>query len=42
MNRQLGIRKSALNSARDVSLSFLGKGLQTIVFAPPASRPRCS
>ena len=34
VNRQLGIRKSALNSARDVSLSFLGKGLQTIVFAP--------
>ena len=34
MNRQLGIRKSALNSARDVSLSFLSKGLQTIVFAP--------
>ena len=34
VNRQLGIRKSALNSARDVSLSFLTKGLQTIVFAP--------
>ena len=34
MNRQLGIRKSALGSARDVALSFLGKGLQTIVFAP--------
>ena len=34
VHRQLGIRKSALNSARDVSLSFLGKGLQTIVFAP--------
>ncbi len=34
VNRQLGIRKSALNSARDVALSFLGKGLQTIVFAP--------
>ncbi len=34
VNRQLGIRRSALNSARDVSLSFLGKGLQTIVFAP--------
>ena len=34
VNRQLGIRKSALNSARDVSLSFLSKGLQTIVFAP--------
>ena len=34
VNRQLGIRSSALNSARDVSLSFLGKGLQTIVFAP--------
>ena len=34
VNRQLGIRKSALNSARDVALSFLTKGLQTIVFAP--------
>ncbi len=34
VNRQLGIRRSALNSAREVSLSFLGKGLQTIVFAP--------
>jgi DEAD/DEAH box helicase domain-containing protein len=34
VNRQLGIRKSALGSARDVALSFLGKGLQTIVFAP--------
>ncbi len=34
VNRQLGIRKSALNSARDIALSFLGKGLQTIVFAP--------
>ena len=34
VNRQLGIRKSALACARDVALSFLGKGLQTIVFAP--------
>jgi DEAD/DEAH box helicase domain-containing protein len=34
VNRQLGIRRSALNSARDVSLSFLSKGLQTISFAP--------
>ena len=34
VNRQLGIRKSALNSARDVALSFLTKGMQTIVFAP--------
>ena len=34
VNRQLGIRRSALNAARDVSLSFLTKGLQTIVFAP--------
>ena len=34
VNRQLGIRSSALNSARDVSLSFLSKGLQTIGFAP--------
>ncbi|HEY5906468.1 MAG TPA: DEAD/DEAH box helicase, partial [Vicinamibacteria bacterium] len=34
VNRQLGIRKSALGSARDVALSFLSKGMQTIVFAP--------
>ena len=34
VNRQLGIRRSALACARDVALSFLGKGLQTIVFAP--------
>lgn len=34
VNRQLGIRRSALKSARDVALSFLRKGLQTIVFAP--------
>ncbi len=34
VNRQLGIRKSSLNAARDVALSFLSKGLQTIVFAP--------
>jgi DEAD/DEAH box helicase domain-containing protein len=34
VNRQLGIRKSALNSAKDIALSFLRKGLQTIVFAP--------
>jgi DEAD/DEAH box helicase domain-containing protein len=34
VNRQLGIRRSALGSARDVALSFLTKGLQTIVFAP--------
>jgi len=34
VNRQLGIRRSALNCARDVALSFLDKGLQTIVFAP--------
>ena len=34
VNRQLGIRRSALNSARDVALTFLKKGLQTIVFAP--------
>jgi DEAD/DEAH box helicase domain-containing protein len=34
VNRQLGIRRSALNAARDVALSFLDKGLQTIVFAP--------
>ncbi len=34
VNRQLGIRRSALNCARDVALAFLKKGLQTIVFAP--------
>jgi DEAD/DEAH box helicase domain-containing protein len=34
VNRQLGIRRSALNCARDVALGFLCKGLQTIVFAP--------
>jgi DEAD/DEAH box helicase domain-containing protein len=34
VNRQLGIRRSALNCARDVALSFLKKGLQAIVFAP--------
>ncbi|HET7293093.1 MAG TPA: DEAD/DEAH box helicase [Vicinamibacteria bacterium] len=34
VNRQLGIRKSSLNAARDVSLSFLGRGMQTIVFTP--------
>jgi DEAD/DEAH box helicase domain-containing protein len=34
VNRQLGIRRSALKCARDVALSFLQRGLQTIVFAP--------
>jgi DEAD/DEAH box helicase domain-containing protein len=34
VNRQLGIRRSALGCARDVALSFLKRGLQTIVFAP--------
>jgi DEAD/DEAH box helicase domain-containing protein len=34
VNRQLGIRRSALNCTRDIALSFLKKGLQTIVFAP--------
>src|SRR6185503_2626415 len=34
VNRQLGIRRSALNCAKDVALSFLQKGLQAIVFAP--------
>src|SRR5207247_9927845 len=34
VNRQLGIRRSALGCARDVALTFLNKGLQTIVFAP--------
>ncbi|MBN2372119.1 MAG: DEAD/DEAH box helicase, partial [Vicinamibacteria bacterium] len=34
VNRRLGIRRSALGCARDVALTFLKKGLQTIVFAP--------
>jgi DEAD/DEAH box helicase domain-containing protein len=34
VNRQLGIRRSALGCARDVALTFLNKGLQAIVFAP--------
>ena len=34
VNRQLGIRRSAMRSARDVALEFLRRGLQTIVFAP--------
>ncbi|HXB54461.1 MAG TPA: DEAD/DEAH box helicase [Vicinamibacteria bacterium] len=34
VNRQLGIRRSALGSARDVAVSFLSRGLQTIVFTP--------
>jgi DEAD/DEAH box helicase domain-containing protein len=34
VNRQLGIRRSALGSARDVALAFLSRGLQTIVFTP--------
>jgi hypothetical protein len=40
VNRQLGIRKSALGSARDIAARFLEKGLQTIVFAP--SRRLCN
>jgi len=34
VNRQLGIRRSNLSCAREVALSFLKQGLQTIVFAP--------
>jgi DEAD/DEAH box helicase domain-containing protein len=34
VNHQLGIRRSALNCARDVTLAFLSRGLQTITFAP--------
>jgi DEAD/DEAH box helicase domain-containing protein len=34
VNRELGIRRSALACARDVALSFLREGFQTIVFAP--------
>jgi DEAD/DEAH box helicase domain-containing protein len=34
VNRVLGIRRSALGSARDVALAFLDRGLQTIAFAP--------
>ena len=34
VNRQLGIRKSALGAARDIAARFLEKGLETIVFSP--------
>jgi DEAD/DEAH box helicase domain-containing protein len=34
VHKALGIRRSALGCARDIALSFLTKGLQTIVFAP--------
>ena len=40
MNRQLGIRKSALNSARDVSLSFLVEGTADDRLRPLAPRHR--
>ena len=33
INRQLGIRRSYINETRRIALSFLEKGLQTIVFA---------
>jgi DEAD/DEAH box helicase domain-containing protein len=33
VNRQLGIRRSYINETRRISLAFLEKGLQTIVFA---------
>jgi DEAD/DEAH box helicase domain-containing protein len=33
VNRQLGIRRSYINETRRIALSFLEKGLQTIVFA---------
>ncbi len=33
VNRQLGIRRSYINETRDVAMNFLGRGLQTIVFA---------
>jgi DEAD/DEAH box helicase domain-containing protein len=33
VNKQLGIRRSYVNEARRIALSFLGRGLQTIVFA---------
>ncbi|MBM3800741.1 MAG: DEAD/DEAH box helicase [Acidimicrobiia bacterium] len=33
VNRQLGIRRSYVNETRSVALSFLKKGLQTLVFA---------
>jgi DEAD/DEAH box helicase domain-containing protein len=33
VNKQLGIRRSYVNEARDLALSFLYRGLQTVVFA---------
>jgi DEAD/DEAH box helicase domain-containing protein len=33
VNRQLGIRRSYVNESRDVALSFLYRGFQTVVFA---------
>ncbi|HVN82317.1 MAG TPA: DEAD/DEAH box helicase [Terriglobia bacterium] len=33
VNKQLGIRRSYVNESRDVALSFLRRGFQTVVFA---------
>ncbi len=38
VNRELGIRASAVKEARKVTLRFLERGLQTIVFAPSRIR----
>ncbi|MCL4243120.1 MAG: DEAD/DEAH box helicase, partial [Dehalococcoidia bacterium] len=38
VNRELGIRQSALKAARDVSAQLIRAGVQTIVFAPSRTR----
>lgn len=38
VNRELGIRQSALKSARDVAATLIREGVQTIVFAPSRVR----
>ncbi|MFQ5381729.1 MAG: DEAD/DEAH box helicase [Dehalococcoidia bacterium] len=38
VNRELGIRQSALKSARDIAATLIREGIQTIVFAPSRMR----
>jgi len=38
INRELGIRKSSVNAARDIASRLLRSGVQTIVFAPSRVR----
>jgi DEAD/DEAH box helicase domain-containing protein len=38
VNRELGIRQSALKAARDISAQLIRAGVQTIVFAPSRTR----